>query len=257
MTARALQAFRIASQVDRYAYWKTSSGPDAALARIEAHLPKGTKLGMYGEQIGVEDYATYTFPTIDRPYLGSRALLLLTLIRRGGGSIVLAEGQVRYIAPRPYDQRIPEQARALDITVGSNLSRPLLSRTVTNVSEVHRIAQMVDRLPFVGNESGTAFSCGVNLPTFPVDRFIFRAAPGGPVLAKVTELADTPSTDYPCGQTSLIIHGHHEPPLQDGGILLKQAGALLNARLTCKTKLVTVPGAPGHRSKEEVHCTIG
>jgi hypothetical protein len=231
LLARPDQAFWIASQVDRHVFWTTTSSPEAAMASIKAHLPQSAKLVGHGYG-GSELFATYAVPTIDRTSLGARQLVLEVLGLSDGSTVVRADGEVRYIAPRPYDERIPAQARVLDITVGSNLSRPLLSLTVTKVSDVRRIARVVDDLPFVGNESGVGFSCPSFSASSPVDRFIFRSAPGGAVLARITELAATPTEDYPCFGTSLTIRGHHEPPLQDGGILLKQAGSLLRIRLS-------------------------
>ncbi len=253
--SRPQESYWVASQVDRHAFWRTSSSFEAAMASIESHLPKGVKRTGYSLEPGVNASDTFVFPTTDRGSLGDRQLVVETFTLPGGGSIVRADGEVRYIAPRPYDERIPEQARVLQITVGSNLPRPLLSRRVTNVSDVRRVARMVDALPFVGNEQGVGFSCGVTLPGFPVDSFVFRAA-GGAEIARVTESAGQPTTDDPCHVTSLTIRGQHEPPLQDGGVLLKRAGELLNARLICTIKLVRIPGAPGHRTKEEVQCRV-
>lgn len=250
----------IASEVDRRAFWKTSLGLKAALAWINHHLPKPVGPGQIAEQtangIVADAYATYSFPAIDRPFLGARQLYVEALSPPGGGSIVLADAYVRYLAPRPYDQRVPAQARVLEITVGSNLPRPLLSLKVTDASKVRRIAQIVDALPFQSHAPGPPTSCPYNQGTFPIDRFIFRATPGGAVLATVSEDSGTPTYDYPCGSTSLTIRGQHEPPLQDGGVLLKHAGELLKARLICTIKLVRVPGGPGHRSKEKVQCTV-
>lgn len=254
--SRPDESFWVASQVDRSAFWKTSSSFEAAMASIEGHLPKGVKRTGYSIQPGVTASDTFAFPRVKRSSLGGRQLVVETFVLRGGGSIVRADAEVRYIAPRPYDERIPQRARVLQITVGSNLSRPLLSRRVTNVSDVRRIARMVDALPFVGNEHGVAFSCGATLPSFPIDSFVFRG-PSGAEIAKVTESASQPTTDDPCDVTSLTIRGQREPPLQDGGILLKHAGELLNARLTCTIKIVRVPGGPGHRSKEQVQCRVG
>lgn len=254
--ARPYESFWIASQVDRPAFWMTSAQFGAAIASIEAHIPKDAKRLGYEWQPGVNASATYALPTIDRGSLGARQLVIEAFGRVGGGSIVRADAEVRYIAPRPYDERIPPQARELEVTVGSNLSRPLLARTVTQVAEVHRIGRMVDSLPFVGNESGVTFSCPAQLGTLPVDRFVFRAAPGGPALATVTELADQPSSDDPCRYTSLTIRGRHEPPLQDGGILLREAAALLNARLVCTINIVRTKGRPGHRATPEVQCKV-
>jgi hypothetical protein len=254
--ARPYESFWVASQVDRHAFWRTSSSFEAAMASIEGHLPKGVTRTGYALEPGVNASDTFAFPTIDRSSLGARQLVVETFALPGGGSIVRADGEVRYIAPRPHDERIPKQARVLEITVGSNLPRSLLSRRVTNVSDVRRVARMVDALSFVGNEHGAVFSCGVTLPGFPIDRFVFRG-PGGAKIAKVTESAGQPTTDDPCNVTSLTIRGQHEPPLQDGGVLLRHAGELLNAQLTCTIKLVRVPGGPGHRTKEEVQCRVG
>ena len=231
LLARPDQAFWIASQVDRHAFWTTTSSAEATMASIKTHLPLGSRLVDHGYG-GSELFATYAFPRIDRAAPGARQLVLEVLGLADGSTVVRADGEVRYTAPRPYGERVPSQARVLDVTVGSNLPRPLLSLTVTNRSDVLRIAHVVDHLPFVGNESGVAFSCPSFSATFPVDRFVFRAAPLGTALATITESAATPVEDYPCFVTSLTIPGHHEPPLQDGGILLHKAGALLKVRLT-------------------------
>ena len=253
--------YLIASQVDRHAFWQTTTSPYATVKSIEAHLPEGAKPGQIGEggtpEMVSYVFAAYPLPAVNRRFLGARQLVLVALTRPGGGSIIGVDANVRYIAPRPYDERIPGQARVLEITVGSNLPRPRLSLMVTNVSEVSRIAGIIDALPFVRNRPGPGVvSCPAYLTPFPVDRFVFRAALGGPVLAKLTEPADTLTVDDPCDPASLTIRGRNLPPLEDGGILLKQAGALLDARLSCTTKLVRVPGSPGHRSKEEVQCSV-
>jgi hypothetical protein len=69
--------------------------------------------------------------------------------------------------------------------------KPLLLLAVTSRAKVHRIANFLDRLPFAGNLAGTAFACPTYGATVPTDTFIFRATPGGPILARVTELATT------------------------------------------------------------------
>ncbi len=90
---------------------------------------------------------------------------------------------------------------------------------------------MVNSLPFTGNFQGTAFNCPMYTASKPTDTFVFRAKRGGPVLAKVTELANMPTTVVPCEDTSLTIRGRHEPDLAEGGVLLRKAGALLGVKL--------------------------
>jgi hypothetical protein len=229
LLARPNVAFWVASQVDRHRFWTTGSSPAAAMASITSHLPKAARF-LFGSG-GSELMAAYSFPQVDPRSLGARQLVLEALGQASGPTVVRADAEVRYLAPRPYDQRVPTAARVLDITVGSNLERPLLSLTVTKRAVVRRIARIVDSLPFVGNETGVAFSCPAFTVTAPVDRFVFRPA-AGPALATVTELASTPTEDYPCFETSLTIRGHREPPLLGGGLLLKQAGSLLHVRLS-------------------------
>ena len=115
--------------------------------------------------------------------------------------------------------------------MGSNPKRPLLSLQVTSVSEVRRIAEMVNVLPFNAYLKGAAYNCPAILTTTPVDRFVFRRSTTGPILA-TSPVTMTPTIADPCGATKLVIRGHREPELQDGGRLLKQAGALLNVRLS-------------------------
>jgi hypothetical protein len=223
--------YLIVSQVDRSRFWTVPAPPNAVMASFEAHLPKGAKAAE-ATSGGSEFQAAYSLPTVQPRTLGARQLVLAAVARSSGGTIVRADAEIRYVAPRPYNERIPAAAHVLDITVGSNLSRPLLSLTVTKTAEVSRIARIANGLPFAGNQEGLAYSCPSVGPGSPVDSFIFRSSRAGPVLASVTELASELSVDDPCSRTLLTIRGHHEPGLQDGGILIRQAGALLHDKLS-------------------------
>ncbi len=222
--------YLIVSQVDRSRFWTVPAPPTALMASFEAHLPKGATAAE-ATSGGSEFQAAYSLPTVQPRTLGARQLVLAAA-RSSGGTIVRADAEIRYFAPRPYNERIPAAAHVLDITVGSNLSRPLLSLTVTKMAEISRIASIANGLPFAGNQEGLAYSCPSVGPGSTVDSFIFRSSRAGPVLASVTELASELSVDDPCSRTSLTIRGHHEPGLQDGGILIRQAGALLHDKLS-------------------------
>ena len=151
----------------------------------------------------------------------------------GGGTGVRADADVRYTGPRLPAQRIPRQSRVLEVTMPSYHSSPSLSVTVTNRSEVRRIAAIVDSLPFEAALHDVAFSC----PDFmvaPTDTFTFRSSATGPVLARVTEPANEPTVAEPCFITTLTIRGHGEPGLLEGGKLLRQAGAILGVKLTTR-----------------------
>jgi hypothetical protein len=218
-----------AAEIERHAFWTTSADPGTVIASFKAHLPAGAKpLGSgYG---GGGAFAAYVLGTAARRYtLGVRQLVVNAVTLANGRTGVRADAQVRYTAPRPAAQQVPGSARVLQITQGSQGSAPLVSLTVTRRSEVRQIATMINALPFVGRSPGV-YSC----PSFgdPVDRFSFRANPGGPVLARVSESAYTPAAPSPCTATSLTIRGHREPGLMEGGVLLRQAGRLLGVRLT-------------------------
>ncbi len=218
-----------AAEIDRHAFWTTSAAPDAVIASFNAHLPAGAKPLGSGSG-GGSAFAAYVLGAAAHPYtLGFRQLVVAAVTLGNGTTGVRADAEVRYTAPRPASQQVPSNARVLQITKRSQDSPPLLSVTVTRRSQVRRIAAMVNALPFVGRFSGS-FSC----PYFgdPVDAFIFRASSGGRVLARVSESAYTPAGASPCALTSLSIRGHQEPGLMDGGVLLRQAGALLGVRLT-------------------------
>lgn len=229
MLDHPMEAFLIVSQVDRSKFWVTNSSPQAVMNSIKTHLPGPAK--QQGSAFsGSEQEVTYSVPTVDPKVLGARQFVF-EAVTSGVGTVVRADAEIRYIAPHPLSERIPAGARILDITVGSNLARPLMSLTVTKRSEVHRIAQYADSLPFWANDTGSVTSCPALFGTEPVDRFVFRRTATSPALASISELAATPIQDSPCFSTSWTIQGHHEPQLQDGGRLLEQAGALLHAKL--------------------------
>ncbi|HWF55963.1 MAG TPA: hypothetical protein VG223_15100 [Solirubrobacteraceae bacterium] len=230
LLAHPADDFFVAAEVERHAFWTMGASPSAAIASIRAHLPAGARVGTYGSGSS-ELFDTFVFPTIDATALGPRQLVVAALGLSNGTTVVRADSEVRYVAPRPYSERIPSAARVLDITISGGSPRPVLSRTVTRLSEVRRIAGFVNALPFLGHDSGVAFSCPDFSSGAPVDTFVFRATPAGPVLATVSEWAATPIDTSPCTLTTLRVRGHREPPLMDGGVLLHQAGSLLGVRL--------------------------
>jgi hypothetical protein len=230
LLAGPLLPFLVASQVDRHRFWMLSPSTASAVTKIEAHLPSGAERIGEGSS-GSELFATYALPLIASSAISAERMAVSIVGLPHGGAVARVDAEVRYIAPRPSSQRVPAQARLVDITVGSNLAHPLLARTVTNPANVRRIRQIVDSLPFLRDPPGAVYSCPSFSLNFPRDSFVIRPTPLGPALAKVTEIVSTASTDDPCIGTSLTVNGHHEPTLQDGGILLKQAGRLLEARL--------------------------
>jgi hypothetical protein len=217
-----------AAEVDRHAYWMTSASPEATIAAFRSHLPSGAQLVTATFGAGTES-AAYALGTNRRFVIGPEQLMLSAVTLADGLTGVRADAQVRYVSPRRRSERVPLSARIVQVTKADVGTTPLVSVLVTRRAFVRMLASQVDALPFVGRFSGS-FSC----PSLgePIVTFIFRAAPAGPVLARVSESAYTPTDPSPCAATTLTIRGHRLPPLLEGGILLKRAGKLLGVRLT-------------------------
>ena len=232
--ARSMEIPIFRAEVDRHEFWTTSASPSAVIASFKATLPAGAKSSGGGHNgPSTTIFVSYSLPTIDAPALGPRALTVNAVVLSDGRTGVRADAEVRYTAPRLPAQRIPPQARVLDVTMANYHASPSLSLTVTNRARVRRIASIVDGLPFLASLRGVAFSCPAMTPA-PTDTFTFRASPGGPALAQVTEPANQPTTAEPCFITTLSIRGHGEPGLLEGGKLLRQAGAILGVKLTTR-----------------------
>ena len=217
-----------AAEVDLRAFWTTTASPGATLAIFQSHLPSGAKLvtSMSGDESAG---AVYALGTSRQFLIGPEQIMLRAVTLRDGLTGVRADAQVRYRSPRPAFQRVPLSARLVQVTKADGGAKPLVSLVVTHEPAVRKLAHLVDGLPFVGASTGSS-SC----PSFgdPIDTFIFRARPAGPALATVSESAYTPTSPFPCAPTTLTIRGRRLAPLLDGGILLKQASALLGVRLT-------------------------
>lgn len=198
------------------------------MTSISSHLPADARREVSGFA-GSRLFATYTFPVIRPSSLGGRRLALEAAPLRDGRTGVRADAQVEYIAPRPYAERVPRQARELTVTMTRG-SRILVARTTTRQSKIRAIAEAIDALPFVGYLFPQTMRCA-GISATAVDTFTFHARSSGRVLARVREPADTPTFETSCGTTLLVIRGHRKH-LQDGGELLRKAATILGVRLT-------------------------
>lgn len=226
-----------AAAVDRHRFWTTTASPGAVVASIESHVSAGAQSTGSGYS-GTTVFVSYSLPAVDAPVLGPRILSVNAVKLNDGSTGVRVDAIVRYSAPRLLAQRVPAHARLLVIAMkpspyGPSPSPPLKSPlTVTGRSYVRRIAAIVDGLPFVAF-NGVAISCPAMLLA-PIVTFTFRASPDGPVLATVTEAANTPAGADPCFAAGLTIRGHRQPSLLEGGRLLRQADAILGVKLTTR-----------------------
>jgi hypothetical protein len=243
--AHAEELFFYAAEVERHEFWTTGASPNAVIASIEADLPAGAQSAGsgYSGYSGTSVFVSYTLPAVGAPALGRRSLVVQAVELAGGGTGVRADVTVRYTAPRIAAQRVPPQARVLEITVtgGPQVTRspypsppPLI---VTSRRDIKRIAAIIDALPFVAFR-GVAIPCPF-IPASPIDTFTFRATEAGPVLANVTLAADSPTDADPCFTATLRIRGHLEPGLLDGGRLLRRAGAILGVKLASRALVPT------------------
>ena len=257
--ARSIELFFYAASVDRHDFWTTTASPSAVIASIEAHLPAGAKSGGSGYD-STSMFASYSLPIVDAPALGQRSFDVDAVELADGTTGVRADAAVSFYAPRLRAQQVPPEASVLDVTIANYPSKPLLSLAVTNRSRVRRIAQVVDDLPLVANLRGVALACPA-IMVAPLDTLTFRSSPSGPALATVSEPADNPTDADPCFAAPFTIRGHREPGLLEGGMLLRQAGAILGVKLTRRTRR---PGAgnefrasPGRSARRLSHVTSG
>lgn len=225
-----------AAEVDRHAFWTASASVETVIASLESHLPAGAKLvtAFSGGGTGPSSPQTfagaaYAFGSTGKYNIGPQLVVVQAVLLSGGLTGIRADAEVRYFSPRPPRERVPGAARLLEITKREPGGRPSLSLLVTRLSQVRGLEQVVDGLPFANTHSGAAYSCPLSLS--PSVTFAFRATSGGPALAKVTELADTPRWADACEEATLAIRGHALAPLLDGGILISRASQLLGVRL--------------------------
>jgi hypothetical protein len=235
--ARPISMIFVADQVDVHRFWTTSATSVDVLSSIAAHLP--TRARQQGAGYGGdESFTTFVFPKVASPTIAARQLAVTT-VRSDDRTVVRVDAEVEFRAPRLPRQDVPPTARALDVVkTGARHPghsahpkiRTELARTITRPALVRRIAALANALPLSGNDRGIAFSCPALLVGSPVDTFRFRARAGSPPLAVVTIAADAPATIDPCANETLKL-GQRTLGLEDGGLLLERAAAILHLKL--------------------------
>ena len=223
-----------AAEVDRHEFWTTTASPKAVIASFEANLPAGAQrspVGYSGPKRHVCDLLA-----ADRRRADARSAEHSASTRsscRTGPRE--SERMPRFATRRRVcpTQRIPPQARVLDVTEANSHSSPLLSLTVhqPRAGPAHRVDRRRSPVRRVVARRG------VLVPGLDdrADRHVYL--PGvldGPALAQVTEPSDWPTIAEPCFITTLSIRGHREPGLLEGGKLLRGAGAILGVKLTTR-----------------------
>ena len=167
----------------------------------------------------------FTLPPV-RGVIFSRTLLLNVVALRGGGSGIRVDAQDIWLEPRPVSERVPAGVGEIDITSALPGKPPTVSRHVTAPSDVRTIVGWIDRMQIV--QPFGAMSCPAFIYPAPVVTFNFRAAGGGPLLAKAM-LIDYCFSSFSCNPVTFAIRGHTEKPLL-GGDFLARVQRLLGVR---------------------------
>lgn len=227
--------------VDRHRWWTSDETPSRVLAFVKAHPPENGRYELSGAEgqcapdtsppkgcQKTSQYVGFLFPA-RAGVLGDRWLLIEVTRLQDGSTGIRADAQVQWIIPRPASEKVPRQARVINVVRAVPGHRPSVSRTVTSSSRVRRITQLIDRLPIV--QPGV-WSCPRERAGVPVVTFTFRHSRAGAALARARARSDVGNSDTSCDGMSFEIRGHSQNALADGGRFLRAVQRLLGVRLT-------------------------
>jgi hypothetical protein len=224
----SFDAVVFADEVDRHALWTTAASPARVLRTVTTGTAPGQTRRLDVVSGPREASATFSLPSPGGSIVG-RPMIGLDAVRRPGGTTaVRVDALVRYSAPRLPGQLVPATARFLEVTRSGSGRKPAVDLTVGG-ARVRRISRLIDALPLAAPAHGQ-----VECPGYPLvatDTFVFRAAAGGPVIARVTATANTSTTGDFCQAIPLQIAGHGSVMLLEGGRLLHGASSILGVPL--------------------------
>jgi hypothetical protein len=217
--------------VDRHVFWIAPASVSETLAFVEAHPPVTSQLTSSGSGIqgGVTTSRFLRFEWPPIPFvLYARSLTVQMVALPGGSTAIRADMADMWDIPRPSSERIPSTASVLDVAVTRPRARPSVSLTVTDPTEVKKIANFIDALP---TTQPVAIAC----PDIPVDApavtFTFRADGRGPALAQARESASASGPLDPCEPMSFTLAGRSLIPLLGGATVIEPAQTLLGVTL--------------------------
>lgn len=226
-------------------WWRAPGRPQAVLAWIRAHIPRGFTLGGEGSgsyepgpaAAAIQSW-TDEFELAPVPGVLTQRWLVVLVVADGDQTAIRADAQVVWLPARLAAERIPADARVVTITpvFGIRPAKPLVRRdpavTITSPAKVAAIAAVINGLPVF--PPGT-FSCPADFGT--AMRLTFRTSPRGPVVAQL-------SAEYGgCGTVSVSIGGQNMPALSD----YTSAGQQLQQRVLAiaGVRWPDLPGTPG------------
>lgn len=216
--------------VTAHRFW-TAAGPASEVVTwLQRDPPPGTRA------VGVATGSAGTTLEFEAPARQGRSgrlegLLFLTVVDRSdGGSGVRADAFEDWELPRSPLERVPAGARSVGITVSSGpgglhregqVTPPARHASTTEPALVARLVRIVDREPAF--QLVDLPSCGPEAPQTRSIQFVFRAAPEGRVLARVSQ--QTPIGI--CDPLTLRVAGRGPYALEGGRGLLRAAGGLI------------------------------
>jgi hypothetical protein len=218
--------------VDRHVWWRVPGGWRSVLAFVRAHPPRGSRefVSGSGETGGRETVASITFAWPVSPgEVRTRQLSVLVATKPGARTFLRVDARVTWLVLRPVTERVPDGVREIDIERFRPPHARARSLTVTDISKVDAIVARVDRLPILQPEG--AIVCPDIRVDEPLISFVFRAAPGGAVLAAASEMARSRGRTSACDAMSFSVRGVPQRPLLEGPRVVAEAERLLGAKL--------------------------
>jgi hypothetical protein len=209
--------------LDLHAFWVVPEPLEAVRRYLQENIPPGTELvteGEEGDRGGVYrwDYA-YEWPELDEVADG-RSLLVGVVAMGSGEAAIRADAQAIWLEPRPASERIPAAARILEVS--RTFAGKTKSATLRKPRAVAAIAGLIDGFGIVQREG--PHSCTLVPQEQAIIRLVFRAAPGGPVLAETGQKSPASS----CDVLALTIRGKQQRPLLEGWVLRHRLRRILS-----------------------------
>jgi len=164
-----------------YRTWTVPGDMSSVLAAVQSHLPKGlTPAG--GSSSGgppADESFLYLRPAVNGK-LGVRYLKIMVSRKSADTVELYTETQTQYIATRTAAQLVPSSARVVDLVSQATDGKTIVSRVVTEASQVKALIRLFNSVPDEQPAIGT--SCPA-MTAEPMVTVVFRTAKGAPVLA--------------------------------------------------------------------------
>jgi hypothetical protein len=218
--------------VDVHSWWRVPGTPEAVIAEVKAHRPRGSGSArsgggsaLIGHSTSSFTYVTFTFPA-RAGVLESRTLIVKATALATAMTAVRVDAEDVWVKPRPASERIPDAVHEVDVTRGVSGKPPTVSVSVTDARKVRAIVNLVDSLGVV--QPGE-IACPFIPTNGPRVSLTFRANAHGAALAQASQL--DLAFQGPCNPLSLRIDGHTQIPLLAGGDFLTAVGKLVGRKL--------------------------